>query len=85
MQISEIEQKVEKNLFFFLDNWIWIGCDKFGLLQRKYLSSGVNVLANNLKILHITNRDIFKLNFPQSDEKFDKSAVMQTSQMCRNL
>ena len=32
------------------------------LLRRKYLSSAVNVLRNSLKILHITKRNLVKLN-----------------------
>ena len=65
--------------FCFVDNYIWIGYGNFLLLLRKYISSGVNILTNRLKILHITNRDIFQLNFPQSDEKYERSAVMQVS------
>ena len=49
------------------DNWIWIVCFKISLLWREYLSSGVNVLASDLKILDTTKTDIFKLEFSQSD------------------
>ena len=43
------------------------------------------MLTNSLKILDITNRDIFKLNFPQRNEEYDRSAVMQISQVFRNF
>ena len=36
-------------------------------------------------ISHIINRDSFQLNFAQSEEKNDKSAVMQISQLFRTL
>ena len=32
-------------------------------LRREYLSSEANVLTNSLKIVHITNRDFFRLNY----------------------
>ena len=69
--------------FNFLDKCIWIGYGKFWLLQRKYLSSGVLlvILTKSLKISHITNRDIFKLNFSRSNDKYHRSAVMQNSQV----
>ena len=47
---------------------IWSGCFKFSLLRREYLSLGVNVLRNSLKILHVTKRDFFQLNYLQSDQ-----------------
>ena len=69
MQISEMEQTIDKKLFVFLHNCIWIDYCKFSLLQRKHLSLGVNVLTNSSKISDITNSDIFQLNFSHSDEK----------------
>ena len=74
-----------ENVFCFADNYIWIGYGKFSPLQRKYLSSRVNVLTNSLKISHVTNKDIFQLKFPQSDKKYDRSAVMQISQVFRHF
>ena len=47
----------------------WIGCGNISLLLREYLSSGVNVLTNGLKIFDSTNTDIFELIFSQSDVK----------------
>ena len=52
----------------FWDKCIWIGSLRFSLLRREYLSSTVNVLINSLKILHVTKRDLFQLNYLHSDE-----------------
>ena len=57
------------NIFTFLDNFIWIGRRKFSLLQRKYISSAVNVLTNVLNIWDITKKIIFQLKSTQSDEQ----------------
>ena len=43
------------------------------------------MLTNSLKISHITNKDIFKLSFPQRNEKYGRSAVMQILQVFRNF
>ena len=43
------------------------------------MSSLVNVLTNNAKILDIAKRDISKLNFAQSNGTNYKSAVVQIS------
>ena len=37
------------------------------------------MLTNSRKISHITNRDIFQINFIYSDQKYDKSAVVSIS------
>ena len=58
-----------RKTFSCLDNCIWIGCFKIFLLSREYLSSGVNLLRNGIKILDTTKTDIFKLKFSQSDGK----------------
>ena len=58
-----------EKIFRFLDHSIWIGYSKFSDLQRKYFSSGVNVLTNGLKILDVTNKDFLQLTFFQGDEK----------------
>ena len=77
-----MEQKIEKKFFCFLDNCISIvWSSKFSLLQRQYSSSAVNVLTNSPMSLYITNRDKFQLYLPQSYEKYDKSAVVQISQV----
>ena len=43
--------------------YIWIGSVKLRLLRREYLSSSVNMLANSLKIFHVTKADYFQLNY----------------------
>ena len=59
--------KYWEQIISFWDNWIWIFCFKISLLWREYLTSGVNVLASDLKILNTTKTDIFKLEFSQTD------------------
>ena len=46
----------------------WIACFKLSVLRGKYLSSAVNVWRNSPKILHITKRDFFQMNFLDSDQ-----------------
>ena len=41
----------------------------------------MNVLANSPKISHMTKTHILQLNFTESDEKYDKDAVMQISEV----
>ena len=62
---NAVKKKSEK-LFSFLDNFIWIGCGNFSLLERKQIWSGVNVLKNGLNISYITKKGFFQLKFPQS-------------------
>ena len=62
-----MQKNIEKKLFF-LDKCIWIGWIKLSLLRRENLSSAVNVLTNSLKILHVTKRDFFQLNYLHSDQ-----------------
>ena len=56
-----------QEVFGVLGNIIWIGCEKFFLLLREYLSSTVNVLTNSPSISDLTNRDICKLNSSYND------------------
>ena len=56
----------------FLDNAISIGCRKFSLLRREYLSPDLNVLAKCDGIPHITKRDIFKVSFALIDEEISQ-------------
>ena len=69
--------KYSERVFTFLDKYILIGYCKFSLLRRKYLSTALKVLTKYLKGYKIANRDIFRVSFNQSDEKYDKSAVKQ--------
>ena len=69
MYSPEMQQKKKiKKSFGFSDYCIWIGCFQFCLLWPEYLSSAVNVLRNSPGISDITKRDVFQLNFSQSDE-----------------
>ena len=43
------------------------------------------MVTNSLKISHITKRDIFQICFPKSEIKYDKSALMQISQLFETL
>ena len=47
--------------------------------------SAVNVLTNSPKISDITKRDISKFNFPKSDEKYNKSPLLQISVVFETL
>ena len=58
-----------EKIFGSLDNPIWISFFKISLLSRAYLSSGVSVLTNGLKILDTTKTDIFELKFSQNEGK----------------
>ena len=57
-----------KNILGFLDNCILIACTKLSLLLQEYLSSAVNVLINNPRVLDVSKRDVFQLNVFQNDE-----------------
>ena len=61
-----MQMKMEKIFFLFRDNGIWIGSVKLSLFRREYLSSAVNMLTNNLNILHSNKRNFFRLNYLQS-------------------
>ena len=52
-----------EKVYCFWDKCIWIRCVELSLFRRVYLSSTVNVLTSSLKILHVTKRDLFKLNY----------------------
>ena len=58
-----------RKTFNFWDNCFWIGCGKFSLIPREYLSWGVNVWTESPKIFDLTNRDFFETNFSQSNGK----------------
>ena len=74
--ISKMKKNVWKKISL-LDNCIWIRCVKLSLLRRKYFSLTVNPFTSSPKILHITKRDLFQLNWPYSDQKIWKK--------CRSL
>ena len=45
----------------------------------------VNALTNTAKISLVTMGDIFEINIPENDEKQDKSALMEISQVFDTL
>ena len=72
LKILSAFQKCRKTLekaFCFLDNCLWIGWVYLFLLRTKSLWPAVNVFTNSRKILHITNRDFFEVNFLHSDQQ----------------
>ena len=42
-----------RNVFGFLDSFIWIGSGKFSLLSREYSNSAVNVLGSSPEISEV--------------------------------
>ena len=63
-----MQKKIEKKLLCFLDHCVWIDCVNLSLLRRENLWPAVNVLTNSPKILHITKRGFFQLNWFQVDQ-----------------
>ena len=66
MQISEMRKKIEEMFFDFEK----IANELVGLntrfTEKEYLSSGVNMLKNCLRIPHTTKTELFKLTFFES-------------------
>ena len=60
--------KNRENVFCFWDNCIWTGIVSLSLLRTGYLSLAANMLANNRKIWHITNRDFLQFSCVHSDQ-----------------
>ena len=54
-------------MFRFLDNCILIGCVRHSLLLTEYLSLGVNVLTNSLKISITTKTEFLELIYCAED------------------
>ena len=69
MHISEMQLKIDKTGSLFWDKSIWSCSQKICILRREYLSSGVNVLTNSLKIWDVTKADIFLLILSEFVEK----------------
>ena len=74
-----------EKLFRFWDNCIWIENCKFSQSWTGYWQSVVHVLTNTSKISPKTSEDTFGINFPQNDEKQDKSGLIEISQVFRML
>ena len=62
--------------FTFLDHYILIGCCKFWLLQREYLSSAAKILTKSPKGYNITKRDSFCISPLRVTKQDNKSALM---------
>ena len=75
MCILEICQKMEKTFFAFKI----IAFELVAVNSHCYKESTCHRESICPNISHITKKDIFRVIFLQSDEKFEKSAVMQTS------
>ena len=69
MHISEMQEKIKKNSFVFLDNPASSFCVKFSMFLREYLSSVVNVLTNSVTISDQTIADFGQLNLRRIHEK----------------
>ena len=57
-------QKKLEIFFSFSGISISFGYVKLSLLSGEYLSTGVNVLTNILKVYHITKREFFQMQLP---------------------
>ena len=57
--------KNPEKVFRFLDKSVWICWRNFCILRQEYLSSGLNVLANSLKIYDLTKGVFFQLTLPR--------------------
>ena len=53
-----------ENVFRFPDKSVWRWCRKFCILPQEYLSLGVNVLANSLKIYDLSKAVFVQLTLP---------------------
>ena len=69
MHISEMQERIEKTSFVFLDNGASSYCVKFSMFRREYLSPVVNVLTNSVKISDQTKADLVQLNLPRIHKK----------------
>ena len=64
-----MQKKIQK-IFFHLEIYAFeLVALKTPLTDREYLSSGVNMLTNSLKISDTTKREFFELIIFQSNEK----------------
>ena len=64
--------KNPRNVFSSWDKSVWSCCQKICILRREYLSSGLNVLTNSLKISNVTKADFFQLNLSRIHGKIEK-------------
>ena len=57
--------KNREKVLRFWEKSVWSCCGKFCILRQEYLSSGVNVLENSLKIFDQSKAVFFRLNLPE--------------------
>ena len=60
--------KIEKKVFPFPDNFMWIGIVKLCLLTIGCFSSAANLLTSITETLHVNNGGFLQLNFLGSDQ-----------------
>ena len=84
-KFQKCSKKIQKNIFGSWYNYIWKCCNNFPLLRTEYLSWSVNGLRNSRKILHMTQRKFFQLNFLQVINKYGKDAVVQVSAVLQRV
>ena len=65
--------KNPEKVFRFWDKIVWSCCRKFCLLRQEYLSSGVNVLENSLKIYDHSKAVFFQLSYLEFMGRKDNS------------
>ena len=69
MHISEMQSNIDKKSTFFETKNVWSCSQKICIFRREYLTSGLNVLTNSLKISDVTKADIFQLNLSRIQGK----------------
>ena len=72
MHISEMQSKIDKMCFLLKIKLLEIVVSKMCILRQEYLSSGVNVLTNSLKISDVIMADILQLNLSRIHGKIGK-------------
>ena len=72
MHISEMQSKIDKMCFLLKIKLLEIVVSEMCILRQEYLSSGVNVLTNSLKISDVIMADILQLNLSRIHGKIGK-------------
>ena len=75
--------KNPEKVFRFWDKSVWSCWRKFRIFRQEYLSLGVNVLANSLKIYDHSKAVFFQLNLPGIHGKDDNSGALLLSAVFR--
>ena len=82
MHISEMESKIDKKPLFLRQKCLKLLSESLHI-ATEYLSSGVNVLTNSLKIWNVTKAEIFQLNLSHTRRKIGNSCAVLTSAVFR--